>query len=465
MFESRYFEETSSEPNSVTRYPDIPSRHVVRESAVTAPDEPRPRAYWPRVADRELRQRLARSGAVLIEGPRACGKTATARQVAASAVMLDADLSARRAVTVDPGFVLQGARPRLIDEWQIEPEIWNHVRHAVDKRPGRGHFILTGSAVPPDDITRHTGAGRISRLRLRPMSLFELRRSTGEISLGRLLAGAPVPASRAEFTVHELAELVCVGGWPGHLGSSGEDPPLSPNDAMAENRDYLGEVCRTDIRRVDGSGRDPARVGRFLQSLARNVSTHASMATLARDAGGPDQRIDNRTANSYMTALGRLMVAEDQPPWAPHLRSRSRLRTAPRRHFVCPSLAVAALSAGVEHVLHDFEWFGFLFESMVIRDLRVHAQANGASVYHYRDNTDLEVDAVVDAGPGRWAAFEVKLGAGRVDEAARTLLKFADRVDTERCGEPAALGVIVGSGYGYRRPDGVGVIPVGGLGE
>ena len=379
--------------------------------------------------------------------------------------MLDADLSARRAVTVDPRFVLQGATPRLIDEWQIEPEIWNHIRHAVDRRPGRGHFILTGSAVPPDDITRHTGAGRMSRLRLRPMSLFELKRSTGEISLARLFAGDPVPGSLAEFTVHELAELVCVGGWPGHLGSSAGDPPLSPDDAMAENRDYLGEICRTDIRRVDGSGRDPARVGRFLQSLARNVSTVASMATLARDAGGPDQRIDSRTANSYMTALGRLMAAEDQPPWAPHLRSRSRLRTAPRRHFVCPSLAVAALSASVEHVLHDFEWFGFLFESMVIRDLRVYAQTNGASVYHYRDNTDLEVDAIVDAGPGRWAAFEIKLGAGRVDEAARTLLKFADRVDTERCGEPAALGVIVGSGYGYTRPDGVGVIPVGGLGE
>ncbi len=417
-----------------------------------------------RVADRELAQRLARSGAVLIEGPRACGKTATARQVAASAVMLDADRSARRAVAVEPGFVLRGKTPRLIDEWQIEPEIWNHVRHAVDERPGRGHFILTGSAVPPDDITRHTGAGRVSRLRMRPMSLFELKRSTGEISLSRLLAGEPVPSSVAELTVGELAELVCIGGWPGHLGSSAEDPALSPDDAMAENRDYLGEVCRTDIRRVDGSGRDPARVGLFLQSLGRNVATCASLATLARDAGGPDRSLNQYTAASYLTALARLMIVEDQPPWAPHLRSRSRLRTAPKRHFVDPSLAVAALSAGPEHLLHDFDWFGFLFESMVVRDLRVYAQASRASVYHYRDNTGLEVDAVVDAGPGRWAAFEIKLGAGRVDDAARTLLKFADRVDTERCGKPAALGVIVGSGYGYSRPDGVGVVPVGGLG-
>ena len=448
----------------MTRYPDIPSRFVVREPPARPQDRRPYRAYWPRVADRELRQRLARSGAVLIEGPRASGKTATARQVAASRVMLDADSSARRAAAVDPGFLLQGATPRLIDEWQVVPEIWNHVRHDVDERPGRGHFILTGSSVPPDDLTRHTGAGRISRLRLRPMSLLELRRSSGEVSLARLLAGGSVAGATAELSVEELAELVCVGGWPGHPGSSAEDPPLSAQDAMAENRDYLGEICRTDIRRVDGLERDPARVGRFLQSLGRNVSTSASMATLARDAGGPDGSLTNHTARSYMTALERLMVVEDQPPWAPHLRSRSRLRTAPKRHFVDPSLAVAALSSGPEHLLHDFEWFGFLFESMVVRDLRVYAQASGAAVYHYRDNTGLEVDAVVEAGPGRWAAFEIKLGAGRVDDGARTLLKFADRVDTERCGEPAALGVIVGSGYGYRRPDGIQVIPVGGLG-
>lgn len=448
----------------MTTSSDIPSRHFVREPMPREPYAATSREYWPRVADDELVRRLTRSGAVLIEGPRACGKTMTARQVAASSVMLDADRSVRRAAGVDPGFLLEGETPRLIDEWQIAPEIWNHLRHTVDERPGRGHFILTGSAVPPDDITRHTGAGRVSRLRLRPMSLYELRRSSGEISMARLLAGDPVPSARAELSVREIAQLVCVGGWPGHLGSSVEDPPLSPDDAMAENRDYLGEVCRTDIGRVDGTGRDPARVGRFLQSIGRNVATCANMATLARDAGGPDQRLNHYTAKSYMTALERLMIVEDLPPWAPHLRSRSRLRMSSRRHFADPSLAVAALSAGTDHLLHDFEWFGFLFESLVVRDLRVYAQACGAAVHHYRDNTGLEVDAVVDAGPGRWAAFEIKLGTARVDQAARTLLKFRDRVDTGRCGEPAALGVIVGSGYGYQRPDGVGVIPVGGLG-
>ena len=447
-----------------TGVPDVPSRHFVREPAPTVPYGTMPRDYRPRVADSELKRRLARSGAVLIEGPRACGKTATARRAAASEVLLDADPSARRAAAIDPGILLHGETPRLVDEGQIVPEIWNHVRHAVDARSGRGHFILTGSAVPPNDITRHTGAGRIGRLRLRPMSLLELKRSTGEVSLARLLAGDPVPTCPAELPIRELAALVCVGGWPGHLGSSEADPPLSTEDAMAENRDYLGEVCRTDVRRVDGSARDPARVGRFLQSLGRNVGTGASVATLARDAAGPNGHLTHHTARSYMTALERLMIVEDQPPWAPHLRSRSRLRTRPKRHFVDPSLAVAALSAGPDHLLHDFEWFGHLFESLVIRDLRVYAQAIGATVYHYRDNTGLEVDAVVDAGPGRWAAFEIKLGAGRTDEAARTLLKFADRVDTERCGQPAALGVIVGSGYGYARPDGVGVIPVGALG-
>lgn len=422
------------------------------------------RVYRYRIAERELKSRLARSGAVLIEGARASGKTVLARRVAASRVMLDADRSARRAADVDPGLLLRGETPRLIDEWQLVPEVWNQVRHAVDERAGRGHFILTGSAVPPDDITRHTGAGRITRLRLRPMSLVELGRSTGEVSLARLLAGSPAPSLEAKLSVEEIAELVCVGGWPGHLGASQENPPRSAEDAMEENRDYLGEIRRTDIRRVDGVGRDPERVGRFLQSLARNVATCASLATLASDVSGPDRDLDHNTARSYMTALERLMIAEDQPPWAPHLRSRSRLRTAAKRHFVDPSLAVAALSATPEHLLHDFEWFGLLFESMVVRDLRVYAQAAGASVYHYRDNTDLEVDAVVDAGPGRWAAFEIKLGTGRIDDAVRALLKFAARVDPERCGEPAALGVIVGSGYGYTRPDGVAVIPVGALG-
>ncbi|WP_423927066.1 ATP-binding protein [Candidatus Palauibacter sp.] len=415
------------------------------------------KTYVPRVADRELEACLEAAGAVLIEGPRACGKTELAMQAAASAVFLDADHAMREAIDFDPALILDGETPRLIDEWQTTPIIWNYVRRAVDERAGRGHFILTGSAVPPDDITRHTGAGRIIRLRLRPMSLFELGRSTGKISLCDTLKGVPARSPAAELSAHTLAELVCIGGWPEYRMSP-------PSQAQRANWNHVQDVCRADLQRVDGIRRDPDRVLRFLHSLARNVATCASMATIARDVAGPGGSLNDETARGYLTALERLMVVENQPPWSPRLRSRSRLRRSPKRHFVDPSLAVAALRAGPEDLLSDFEWFGFLFESMVVRDLRVYAQAIDADVFHYRDNTGLEIDAIVDAGPRRWGAFEIKLGTGRIDEAARNLLKFADRVETERCGEPAALGVIVGSGYGYTRNDGVAVIPIGALG-
>ncbi len=415
--------------------------------------------YRARVADRELSRCLAAAGAVLIEGPRACGKTATARRLAASEVMLDVDATARDMMAVEPGLILEGESPRLIDEWQAAPIIWNHVRRAVDARAGKGHFILTGSAAPADDITRHTGAGRIVRRRLRPMSLFELGSSSGSVSLENLLDGAPAHSAASDIPVRELAEWICVGGWPGHIG-------IHPEDAVRANRSYVEDICRADLRNVDGVRRDPDRIRRFLQSLARNVSTCASLASIARDVAGPDRAsMTDHTARSYLTALERLMVAEEQPPWAVHLRSRSRLQQTPKRHFADPSIAAAALAAEPGHLLDDFELFGLLFESMAIRDLRVYAQAMDARVAHYRDNTGLEVDAIIDAGPGRWAAFEIKLGQGRIDEAARTLLKFAERVDTSRCGAPASLGVIVGrGGYGYRRPDGVNVIPLGTLG-
>ncbi|MXX35422.1 MAG: ATP-binding protein [Gemmatimonadetes bacterium] len=414
--------------------------------------------YARRVADRELTRCLAAAGAVLIEGPRACGKTVTAPHNAARLVFLEVHRRAQDMIAVNPDLVLEGATPRLIDEWQTAPVIWNHVRRAVDARQGKGHFILTGSAVPPDDITRHTGAGRILRVRLRPMSLVELGASTGRVSLESVLNQAPVHHPSADLSVRELARLVCVGGWPGHLGSSVEE-------ALRVNRGYVNDIGRADLQRVDGVRREPDRVQRFLQSLARNVATCASLATISRDVAGPDQAsMTGHTARSYLTGLERLMVVEDQPPWAPHLRSRSRLQASPKRHFVDPSIAAAALGAGPEQLLRDFSWFGLLFESMVIRDLRVYARAMDARVYHYRDHTGLEVDAVIDAGPGRWAAFEIKLGLSRIDDAARSLLKFADRVDTSRCGQPAALGVIVDSGFGYVRPDGVSVIPLGALG-
>lgn len=413
--------------------------------------------YRARVVDAELERRLSASGAVVIEGPKACGKTTTARRFAASEVLLDVDENARRAIAVDPGLVLDGEVPRLIDEWQIEPEIWNHIRRAVDDRGSPGQFILTGSAVPADDVTRHTGAGRLTRLHMRPMSLFESGHATGDVSLGALLEGAAPRASDPGSSVEDLADRVAVGGWPGHLD-------FGVDRSLQAVRAYLDEIRRVDIGRVDGTRRNPAKVGSLLRSLARNVATYAANATLAADAGGSEGPLDPDTVREYLSALERLMIVEEQPAWAPHLRSRSRVRSAAKRHFVDPSLAVAALRITPSRLLEDLNLFGFLFESLVVRDLRVYAQAVEASVLQYRDNTGLEVDAVVEAPDGRWAAFEIKLGPGLVDEGAETLRKFAERVDTRRCGEPAALAVIVGTGYGYAREDGVGVIPIGALG-
>jgi len=393
----------------------------------------------------------------VIEGPKACGKTATARQVAMSEVLLDVDQNARRAIAVDPALVLDGPTPRLLDEWQIEPSIWNHVRRTIDERSRPGQFILTGSAVPADDVTRHTGAGRITRLRMRPMSLFETGRSSGCVSLTDLLEGNVGSSADPGLTVADLAEEIAVGGWPGLRERSVPDRVLAV-------RDYLEEVARVDVGRVDATQRDPSRVARLLASFARNVATHAATTTLARDAGGADGPLKDDTAREYLAALERLMVVEDQPAWAPHLRSRHRLRTAPKRHFADPSLAVAALRVTPDRLLGDLELLGFLFESLVVRDLRVYAQAADARVSQYRDSSGLEVDAIVEAGDGRWMAFEVKLGHGHIDDAAASLTRFAARVDTARCGSPTLLGVIVATGYGYRREDGVAVIPIGALG-
>lgn len=413
--------------------------------------------YRPRIVDRELEQRLAATGAVVIEGPRACGKTATARNICASEALLDTDDNMREAVTVNPVLALDGETPRLIDEWQVAPAIWNHVRRAVDDRGKPGQFILTGSAVPADDATRHSGAGRITRLRMRPMSLFELGKSSGVVSLARLLAGQPIDGVRSETTIPELAAESAVGGWPGLR-------EVEVSQALRALRGYVEEVRRVDVSRVDEKRRDPNRVGRLLASLARNVATQAAATTLARDAGGADGALDDDTVREYLDALDRLMVIENQPAWAPHLRSTHTPRRAPKRHFVDPSLAVAALNATPEQILEDIRLFGLIFESLVVRDLRIYAQAADASVFHYRDSSGLEVDAILEGLDGRWAAFEVKLDSSRVDEAAANLLKFAAKVDSSASGEPAALAVIIGTGYGFVREDGVQVIPIGALG-
>ena len=405
-----------------------------------------------------MRELLGATGCVVIEGVRGCGKTTTAREFAASEVLLDIDEDARYLAAADPAEVLKGSPPRLIDEWQLEPRIWNHVRRAVDDRGAPGQFILTGSAIPADDATRHTGMRRIVRLRLRPMSLHEAGRSSGAVSLKGLLAGEPPGAGRHAIPLREMAELICRGGWPESV-----DWPLAR--ALRANRGQVDEVARVDIREVDGVRRDPQRVRLLLRSLARNVATAAATSKLATDLGARENgSMRPHTAADYLNALERIMIVENQPAWATHLRSRAVLRKRPVRHFVDPSLAVAALGADPDRLLGDFRFLGLLFESLVVRDLRVYAQAADAEVFHYREDGRLEVDAVVQARDGRWAAFEVKLGPRMVERGARNLLRLAERVDPERVGPPRALGVIVASGYGYTRPDGVGVIPIGALG-
>lgn len=414
-------------------------------------------AYAPRVVDWELSTRLAAVGAVLIEGPKACGKTETALRVSASVVRLDVDPTARAAAELDPSLILDGDPPQLIDEWQVEPQLWNYVRRAVDDRQRPGQFILTGSAVPADDVNRHSGAGRFSTLRMRPMSLFESGHSTGAISLAALMSGNAPRSPGTDLDVRAVAERITVGGWPA------QQQAAVPDGAQAA-RDYLEQIRQVDLSRLEGVQRDPAKVGRLMSSLARKVATEAAVTTLATDSGGLEGPLHRGTVTDYLDTLERLLIVENQPAWAPHMRSRSVLRTSPKRHFVDPSLAVAALRASPDRLLADLELLGLLFESLVVRDLRVLSQPLDGEVLHYRDNKGLEVDAIVQLTGGRWAAFEVKLGQAPVDAAAATLVKFAAAVDTSAIGPPAALAVITATGYGYQRPDGVSVIPIGALG-
>lgn len=302
----------------------------------------------------------------------------------------------------------------------------------MDAVEAPGQFLLTGSAVPADDAERHTGAGRFAFLRLRPMSLVESGAGQGGVSLAALLEGQPPSCADPGLGVADLAELVCRGGWPAQL-----ERPLAA--AARAARDYLEQVRQVDVQRLDGRRRDPQRLGALLRSLGRNVADH-------------------------LQALERLMVLENQPAWRPHLRSKAALRQAPRRHFCDPSLAVAALGGSPDRLLKDLEWLGLLFESLVIRDLRVLAQALDGEVFHYRDDYGIEVDAIVQLRDGRWGAIEIKLGPGQVEAAAAGLLRFRQQIDTRRTGEPAFLAVICGSGYGYRRADGIAVVPVGALG-
>lgn len=396
-------------------------------------------------------------GAVLIDGPKAVGKTFTASQVARTALRMDVDRAARAALEVHPAQLFTYPTPILFDEWQETPQLWNLVRRAVDDHDGKGLYLLTGSARPRDDVRMHSGAGRISRLRMRPMSLYETGHSSGAVSLTSLLSGAGPAGVPATLTVPAILERIVIGGWPELIGGS-------EGTARAWLADYLRNLAEVDVPGL-GPRRNPGNISRLLAGLARATGTAINRTALASDIGGSAGPIASETLSNYLDALDRLMLVEVLPAWRPHMRSRTRLRLSPVHHFVDPSLGVAALGVGSAELATDLEAAGFQFESMVVRDLRIYAQSLGASLSSWRDSqSGAEVDVVLELPNGRWAAFEIKLGEAAADTAARALLHFAGTVDSERHGEPLALAVITGGRFTYRRPDGVDVIPISALG-
>lgn len=416
--------------------------------------------YLPRVVDAELLEALRIAGAVLVEGARGCGKTETGRAHSRSEALLDTDQNARAMAELAPSALLTGATPRLLDEWQLEPSLWDQVRREVDERRMPGQFILTGSATPADETLRHSGAARILRLRMRPLTLFEAGVASGQVSLKKLLAAEPLAPEAADYapTVPDMAALVAKGGWPNMQS-------LEPDEAQRLLRSYLDDMARIDIPRLEGQDRrDVTLIRRTLASLARHVATEATIAAIATDVGGGAEPPRSETISEYLNLLERVFVIEMQPSWSPHLRSRARVRRRAKLHFVDPALAVAGLGASPEALMHDLNTFGLLFESLVIRDLRVYAQRADATVSHYRDSANLEVDAIVEAVDGRWLAIEVKLGASQVDVAASSLIRFRENIDTTRTRAPAGLMVVTVGGHAYTRPDGVMVVPLAMLG-
>jgi predicted AAA+ superfamily ATPase len=415
-------------------------------------------SYRPRITDTELTRKLAASGAVLVRGPKACGKTESARRIAGSVLSVDRDANVPLLLETAPARLLIGETPRLIDEWQEQPRLWDLVRHEVDERGKKGQFILTGSANPADDVRLHSGAGRFTTLDMRTMSWQELGLSTGTASLGRMLAGETPAFPETTAPLELIVERLVVGGFPGLLGAT-------EAQALDVNRAYVELLAEIDISRVSGMKRDPLKVAAVLRSLARNTATLVETTTLAADVG-ETERVDvsRPTVADYLSALDRLMVTESQPAWNAHVRSSASLRKSPKRHFADPCLAVAALGADSAALLDDLEFTGFLFESLAVHDLRVYAQAHDARVYHYRDSSALEVDAIVQKRNGDWCAFEVKLGTGQIDEAAAHLRKLASVLDSRKMKPPKSLAIITGTGISHLRADGIAVISIAALG-
>lgn len=420
--------------------------------------------YRHRIMDSLLAKKLQAKGAVLIEGPKWCGKTTTAEEIAVSKVLLaktDAKEQFKRLLEIDSDTALSGEAPMLIDEWQTVPKLWDAVRYTVDHRRKMGQFILTGSAVPDKDAEKereHSGTGRFAWLTMRPMTLSESGESNDSVSLADLFAAPEKLFGRNSLKLQDIAFLICRGGWPMAVG-------LPEEAALEQAFDYYDAVTKEDVTRVDGVKRASERVRRLMRAYARHQGTQASIATLREDLKNNDTAtLDDDTIVSYLEALRKIFVVEDMPAWNPNLRSKTAIRTADTRYFVDPSIATAALGMGPADLVNDLNTMGFFFETMCVRDLRVYAEALNGKVYHFRDKSGLECDAVVHLRNGQYGLIEIKLGGqSLIDDGVRTLNSLAAQVDTSRMKAPSFKMVLTATGeYAYRRSeDGIYIVPVG----
>lgn len=419
--------------------------------------------YKPRVIDSFLSRKLRSKGAVLIQGAKWCGKTSTAEQQAKSVIyMADPKFRDQYQLFVDthPEMLLDGETPRLIDEWQQTPKLWDQIRFEVDHRKEMGQFILTGSAVPAKrNEIFHSGTGRFAWLTMRPMSLWESGDSNGRVSLRELFNSPSTIAAINNVDLRKIAFLTCRGGWP-QASLMSEDADIALDQAI----DYYDAVVHSDIQRVDGVDRDPERVKRLMRSYARYQGSQSSFAEIYKDMVANEQSgLDENTISSYLNALRQIFVVEDMHAWNPNLRSKTAIRFADTRYFVDPSIATAALGLGPDDLMNDLETFGLLFETLCVRDLRVFSQVLDGEVYHYRDKTGLECDAVVHLRNGSYGLIEIKLGGDKlIEEGSKTLNALAAKIDTTRMKNPAFLMVLTAvGGFAYRRTDGVYVVPIG----
>lgn len=415
-------------------------------------------SYIKRIIEEDLLEKLSAAGAVLIKGPKSCGKTETAKQFAKSVLEMDRDRQVPVIMATDPQILLAGDTPRLIDEWQEHPEIWNYIRHEVDDCKAKGQFILTGSANPNDDVKLHSGAGRFTVVQMDTMTWQELGYSTGIVKVSDLLQGPLPNFYDAGISLDFIIDKMLIGGWPALLNES-------TKNALKMNSGYVDLLCEADMSRVSGVKRDPLKVRSLLRSIARNTAKLVDNKTLEQDVKTSDRNeLSRNTISEYLDALSRLMILYEQPAFNPHIRSSASLRKSPKRHLCDTSLAVAALGLNKESLVKDMKYTGFLFETLAIHELNVYAKANDANVFHYNDSYGLEIDAIVQKRNGSYAAFEIKLGVGYIDEAAENLKKFQKNIDTAKMDLPESLNIITGTGMSHRRPDGIHVISLASLG-